>query len=152
MALYLDHYKGGWSHTAVYLLRDRTDESGDQSFGFYKGDYTPRKSAIYLHNLTTILADTGSFKPGKLQYAIPNQPETVHEMLLQKRNGTFELVVWDEKFASGGTDDVHVNLGVKHRTVKVYDTTVGTTAVQTLNGVNSVPLTLSNHPVVLEIP
>jgi hypothetical protein len=44
-------------HTSVYLLRDRTDEDGNQSFGFYQADYSPRKAAIYLHNLTTILAD-----------------------------------------------------------------------------------------------
>ncbi len=57
MSMYLDQFKRGWSHTAVYLLRDRTDEGGNQSFGFFKPDYTPRKAAVYLHNLTTILAD-----------------------------------------------------------------------------------------------
>ena len=57
--MYLDQFKRGWSHTAVYLLRDRTDEGGNQSFGFFKPDYTPRKAAVYLHNLTTILADRG---------------------------------------------------------------------------------------------
>ena len=60
LSLYLDQFKRGWSHTAVYLLRDRTDEGGNQSFGFFRADYTPRKAAVYLHNLTTILADRGS--------------------------------------------------------------------------------------------
>ena len=59
LSMYLDQFKRGWSHTAVYLLRDRTDEGGNQSFGFFKSDYTPRKAAVYLHNLTTILADQG---------------------------------------------------------------------------------------------
>ena len=96
--MYLDQFKRGWSHTAVYLLRDRTDEGGNQSFGFFKSDYTPRKAAVYLHNLTTILADRGSLdKPGQLNYSIPEQPPTVHEMLLQKSDGTFELVVWGER-------------------------------------------------------
>jgi hypothetical protein len=57
MNLYLAQFKRGYVHTSVYLLRDRTDEGGNQSFGFYKADYSPRKAAIYLHNLTTILAD-----------------------------------------------------------------------------------------------
>ncbi len=35
LSMYLDQFKRGWSHTAVYLLRDRTDESGNQSFGFF---------------------------------------------------------------------------------------------------------------------
>ena len=28
LSMYLDQFKRGWSHTAVYLLRDRTDEGG----------------------------------------------------------------------------------------------------------------------------
>ncbi len=114
LSMYLDQFKRGWSHTAVYLLRDRTDEGGNQSFGFFKPDYTPRKAAVYLHNLTTILADQGSLaKPGRLSYSIPEQPATVHEMLLQKSDGTFELVVWGERLK--GADDVTVRLG-RHRT------------------------------------
>ena len=70
--MYLDQFKRGWSHTSVYLLRDRTDEGGNQSFGFFKPDYTPRKAAVYLHNLTTILADQGTLaKPGQLDYSHP---------------------------------------------------------------------------------
>ena len=45
LSMYLDQFKRGFSHTAVYLLRDRTDEKGNQSFGFFKPDYTPRKAA-----------------------------------------------------------------------------------------------------------
>ena len=72
MSLYLDQFKRGWSYSCVYLMRDRVDEGGNQQFGFYKPDYTPRKAAVYLHNLTTILADKGSLrKPGQLNYAIP---------------------------------------------------------------------------------
>ena len=67
LTMYLDQFKRGWSHTAVYLLRDRTDEGGNQAFGFFRRDYTPRKAAVYLHNLTTILADRGSLTmPGRL--------------------------------------------------------------------------------------
>ena len=40
LTMYLDQFKRGWTHTAVYLLRDRTDEGGNQRFGFFKADYT----------------------------------------------------------------------------------------------------------------
>jgi len=92
LTMYLDQFKRGWSYTAVYLLRDRVDEGGNQQFGFYRPDYTPRKAAGYLHNLTTILADKSSLRnPGKLAYSISPQPPTVHDLLLQKSDGTFEL-------------------------------------------------------------
>ena len=65
MNMYLAQFKRGYSYTSVYLLRDRVDEGGNQAFGFYRSDYTPRKAALYLHNLTTILADQGSARrPG----------------------------------------------------------------------------------------
>ncbi|MGX9145622.1 hypothetical protein [Mesorhizobium sp. 128a] len=35
MSLYLAQFKRGYAYTSVYLLRDRTDEGGNQSFGFY---------------------------------------------------------------------------------------------------------------------
>lgn len=82
MNSYLAQFRRGYAHTSIYLLRDRTDEEGNQSFGFYRADYSPRKAAIYLHNLTTILADKGTLaKPGQFDFAIVNQPSTLHELL-----------------------------------------------------------------------
>jgi hypothetical protein len=151
LSLYLDQFKRGWSHTAVYLLRDRVDEAGNQQFGFYRPDYTPRKAAVYLHNLTTILADRGALPTTeRLNYSIPGQPTTVHDLLLQKSDGTFALVVWSELVK--GTNSITVNLGGAHPSVRVYDPTVGTSATQTLSNAASVPLTLNNHPVIIEIP
>ena len=150
MSLYLDQFKRGWSYTSVYLLRDRTDEAGNQAFGFYRPDYSPRKAALYLHNLTTILADKGSpAETGKLDYSIPNQAATVHDMLLQNSDGTFQLVVWDERLT--GEDIVTIALGGVRPSVKVLDPTVGTEPVQSLTGADSLKLTLSNHPVVIAI-
>jgi hypothetical protein len=148
MNMYLAQFKRGWSHTAVYLLRDRTDEAGNQTFGFFRPDYTPRKAAVYLHNLTSILADKG--KPdrlGRFNYHIPEQPATVHDLLLQKSNGTFALVVWDER--SKGSDEITVRLGAAYPEVRVYDATVGTEPIRTERRVDAVTLKLSDHPIVL---
>nr|WP_198160778.1 hypothetical protein [Pedobacter panaciterrae] len=148
--LYLSQFKRNWSYTAVYLLRDRVDEAGNQTFGFYKPDYSPRKSAVYLHNLTTILADKPSkFNLQKLAFQVVNQPETVHTLLLQKSNGRFELVVWGEK--AKGTEQVEIKLGKTYPLLKVYDPTKGTEAVQILKNTSSVKLTTSDHPFVVEI-
>jgi hypothetical protein len=148
--LYLAQFKRKWSYTAVYLLRDRSDESGNQTFGFYKTDYTTRKAAIYLHNLTSILADKGSLKKaGSLAYTIANQPETVHDLLLQNSNGKFQLVVWDER--ANGSDEVTITLGKKQGSLKVYDPTIGTVAIQQLKNVTGVTLSLSDHPMVVEL-
>jgi hypothetical protein len=151
LSMYLDQFKRGWSHTAVYLLRDRTDEGGNQSFGFFKADYTPRKAAVFLHNLTTILADRGSLeKPGQLNYSLAAQPATTHEMLLQKSDGTFELVIWGERLR--GVDELTIHLGQTYPVANVYDPTVGTKAIHTHHRIDSLRIAVSDHPVVIEIP
>jgi hypothetical protein len=151
MSMYLDQFKRGWSYTAFYILRDRTDEGGNQSFGFFDRKYKPRKAALYLHNLTTILDDKGAggavAKAGKLDYSIPDQPATVHDMLLQRSDGAFVLVVWGERVK--GEDQVTVKLQGKQASVKIYDPTAGTEVKEELENVDAIKLKLSDHPLVL---
>jgi hypothetical protein len=151
MNMYLAQFKRGYSFTSVYLLRDRTDEGGNQSFGFYRADYTPRRAAFYLHNLTTILAEERrAAETVQLDFAIPSQPATVHDLLLQRADGTFQLIVWDERLT--GEDHVMLQFGVMHPSVVIYDPTRGITPVATLANVRSIDLTLSDHPLILVIP
>jgi hypothetical protein len=145
--IYLAQFKQGFKYTFIYMLRDAG--GSDTGYGMFEEDYHPKKSATYLHNLTTILSDDGVATPGKLNYTIPDQPTTVHDLLLQKSDGAFELVVWSEK--ANGTNSVTVDIGGVYRVVRVYDPTTGTAPIQTLTDVGSVSLTLSDHPVVIEI-
>lgn len=148
--LYLAQFKRGYAHTAVYLLRDRTDEGGNQAFGFFRPDYSPRKAGVYLHNLTAILADKGRIAaPGRLEYSIANQPATVHDLLLQRSDGAFQLVVWGERLA--GEDRVTVRLGQSFAAVRIYDPTKGTAAVKDLDQTELLDLVLSGHPLVIEL-
>ncbi len=151
VSLYLSQFKRRWRHTAIYLLRTRSNEPAHHTYAMYKMDYAPKQAAHYLHNLTTILADSGSVPaPGQFAYSIPNQPATVHDLLLQKSDGTFALVLWGERFA-GGADKVTVDLGARYATVKVYDPTAGTLPMQSLADVGSLALTLTDHPVIIEV-
>ncbi|MCI0601319.1 MAG: glycosyl hydrolase [Beijerinckiaceae bacterium] len=145
--VYLAQYKRGWRYTFIYMLRDDPNQG---YWGFFHPDYTPKLSGTYLHNLTAILADKGSIAPESLNYSIPLQPATVHDLLIQKSTRTFELVVWNERVI--GSDSVTVNLGATFPIVKVYDPTLGTSPAKTLSNVASVNLTLSDHPVIIEIP
>lgn len=149
LTMYLAQYKRGTSHTSLYILRDRTDESGNQQFGFYRPDYTPRPAAHYLHNLTTILADTGSIESGTVNYSIANQPSTLHDLLLQKSNGSYFLVLWNERLT--GSNSITVQLGAAYPNVRLYKPTEGTSVLQTFANVSSVNLTLDNKPVILQL-
>ena len=105
LEVYLAQFKRGISSTFLYEIMDQ--EGGfSNTYGIYHSDSTPKDAATYIHNFTTILADDSSIPtPGTLNYTIPNEPSTVHDLLLQKSNGLFELVVWDEK--TGGKRHRH---------------------------------------------
>jgi len=149
--IYLAQFKRGYAYTSVYLLRDRTDEIGSQGLGFFAKDYTPRRAALYLHNLTTILADKGTAqRTGKFEFSIPRQPATVHDLLLQRSDGTIQLIIWGERLV--GHEEVTVQFAGGHPSVKIYDPTLGTEPIQTLTNVTSLDLTISDHPIIVMIP
>ena len=144
---YLAQFKRGWRHTFIYELRD--DEGGGGNQGLFHTDSTPKLSATYIHNLTSILADnTPVAHTGQLTYSIANKPPTVHDLLLQKSSGVFELVVWGEQVS--GSNNITVNLGGTHATVSIYDTTAGTTPIKILTDVSAVSLAVSDHAVIIE--
>jgi hypothetical protein len=74
----------------------------------------------------------------------------VHDLLLQKHDGTFELVVWGERLK--GSDEMAVRFGEPASIARLYDPTRGTTPIQSLRGIDPLTLTLSDHPVIIEIP
>jgi len=144
---YLAQFKRGWAYTFVYEMMDQEGSTGDQ--GLYHAG-APKRAAVYLHNLTTLLAGDGPpGGAGTLAYDIPDQPETVHDLLLRKGNGQFALVVWGER--RHGADSVAVRLDGPRAEIRVYDITAGTEPVQVLHDADSVPLTLTDHAVIMDI-
>ncbi len=145
--LYLSAAKRRWSYTFIYRMFDDTWAN----WGIYALDHTtPKLAATYIHNMTSILSDTSStFSPAALDYSIPGEPATVHDLLMQKSDGTYELAVWGDQVA-GESATVTVNLGETRPTVNVYDVTSGLSPIQTLSNVSSVPLTLTDHAFFIE--
>jgi hypothetical protein len=145
---YLAQFKRGWKYTFIYQLGE--GEGGGGKHGLFHENWTPKLAATYIHNLTSILADDSPVAvPGMFVYSIANQPATVHDLLLQKGNSVFQLAVWGEQVT--GSNNIIVNLGSAATAVDIYDTTIGTTPIQTLSNVTSVPLTITDHAMIIEI-
>lgn len=148
--LYLSQFVRGYRHTAVYILRDRTDEQGVQTYGFFAPDYKPRLGAHYLHNLTRILADRGRREVlDSLDYTIAPMSDTVHDLLLQHSDGTFQLVIWGEALV--GSHRLTISLDKMAKRLELYDATKSSAPVSTLEGVSAIELEVSDHPLVLKI-
>jgi hypothetical protein len=145
---YLAQFKRGWRYTFIYQLGEGEGGGGNQ--GLFHENWTPKLAATYIHNLTSILADDVPIAAlGKLEYSIANQPSTVHDLLLQRSDGVFQLLIWGEQVT--GTNNITVSLASTPATVNIYDTTVGNTPIRNLTTVTSIPLTVIDHAMIVEI-
>ena len=155
----MDAFKDGVPKTYLYELFDE----GGQYFGLFTADGAPKLVATAIHNLTTILADPGStsaFTPGSLTYAVANLPIAGNQLLLEKSNGNFDLVLWAEAQiwnATTGSEVVAptqtstVEFGQTQKVVLVFDPLTGTAPIAAYLNTQSVQVTLADHPLVVEV-
>jgi hypothetical protein len=145
---YLAQFKRGWRYTFIYELKD--EEGGPGHQGLFAGN-RPKQAAVYIHNMTAILADDYPLPhPGRLAFTIKTAANTVHDLLLQKSDGEFDLIIWDERRA--GSDDVSVIFAEPQPVVEIFDIADGTAPRQRLLHAAKVELHLTDHAVILRFP
>lgn len=163
--LLMDAYKQGYGKTFLYeLFNQGTDGSQENSYGLFANDGSAKPVANAIHNLTSALADSGAsastFTTGSLDYSLNGLPSSGNSLLLQKSDGTYDLAVWAEpqiwdqntmQETQAPASSVTVNLGATYGSVQVIDPMQGSTPVQTLSNVSSVNLSLTDHPLIVQI-
>jgi hypothetical protein len=98
----LEQYRLGYQRSFIYELM-----SIDQpQWGLFRKNGTPRPAATGIRNMIKILSETernDSSRIGEsksishsLDYTLENVPPSVHSLLLQKSDGKFYLMMWNE--------------------------------------------------------
>jgi hypothetical protein len=142
LAAALDGIKDGNPMTYFYAMFN----DGSGNFGLMNTDGSAKPAGQALHNLTTILKDSGgNFTPGSLNYSINTADNT---LLMEKSDGSYWLSIWNE---SAGAHSVTLTLGSAASTVAVYDPLTGTNAVQSASNAKTITLTVPDHPVIVQI-
>ena len=151
LSVFLAQFKRGWSHTCIYLLRDRTDEGGNQTFGFYRPDYSPRSGRD--------LAAQPDDDPGRQRFdrrrpelsTTPSRTSRRPSTTCSSRRATARSSWWSGANGLQAARTTSRWIWARHmRRSGVYDPTSGTSPTQTLTNVSSISLTLSDHPVIIE--
>jgi hypothetical protein len=161
LKILLDGYKAGNSQTYLYeLLDEKSDPSNTDTqmhFGVFNNNNTPKLAAVAIHDLTTILnannTPENNFTPGTLAWSTTNLPATANTLLLQKTNGAFDLVLWDEPASttSTGTTSVTVALGATYGSVEIFDPVTGSNPIETVTNVSQLTLNLGQDPLIVEV-
>lgn len=145
-----DAYLLGDPYVMFYALYD--DGSGD--YGLYTEATPPvaRPAATALHNLTTILADTGatakSFHVAPPGYTIVGQQAGDMVAVVETSAGAYFIAVWDENEVV--THTVKIVFSGTVPTVSFFDPTASSSASSTQSSVSSVTMTVQAYPTLVE--
>ncbi len=152
--LFFEFFNHGIVRSYAYELIDESNLGGGEStFGLVYANGSPKPHFNTISNIISILKDPGGgFNPGSLGYSIGGAPGTLHHTLLQKRDGTFYLVLWLEQnwWEASGPATITVNFaGPQH--VNQYDPLTSASPKTAWNNAASVTLAVSDQATILEI-
>lgn len=139
-----DAYKQGTVRTYLYALYD--DQSG--AYGLMNDDGTPRPGATALHNVTSLLTDSGSVPLRGFDYSVSSEVGGDEDVLLQKSDGSYWLALWNE---TAGAHSAKLSLGAVARSISIYDPLTSLNAVQTARATKTLTISIPDHPVLVEI-
>jgi hypothetical protein len=165
--LLMDAAADGIATTYVYELMDAykpDSKQGDAGFGLFDPLNQPKAAAKAIRNLTAILNDPAetarSFSKGRLPYSTVDLPETGRSLLLEKANGVFDIVVWNEPAIWDNVErrqtaapSVPITLQVKapYKGLKIFDPVQSANPVRSLEDAGTVSLSLTDHPLLVEV-
>src|SRR5579863_3600513 len=97
-------FSKGIKRTFVYELLDEFSSTG---YGLLANDFSEKPAFLALKNLISTLQDPGGqFTPGSLTYGVTGNTNTVQHLLLQKRDGSYWLILWLEQSSYDATNNV----------------------------------------------
>jgi hypothetical protein len=95
--VYLEHFINGIERTTMYELYDEPGNANFDDYGLVRTNNAPKSSYYAIKSLISMLADPGTAAVVEpLSYVLSGNIDNVHHLLLQKRDGTYELVAWVE--------------------------------------------------------
>jgi hypothetical protein len=97
--LYAEYFNRGIDRTYLYELANQGPDTTDreQNFGLLRFDLSEKPAFTALKNLIDLVKDptAAPFTAHSLSYSLPGS-STLHHTLLEKSDGTFYLMVWQE--------------------------------------------------------
>jgi hypothetical protein len=163
-----DAFSAGVPTTYIYELLDNIanppNNDLEDNFGLFLADGTPKQAASAIHNLVAILADPGpqasNFSVGSYVPAITGLPTTAETLVLEKSNGNFYVLLWNEPQVWNETthseiqpasSPVTVQIGTAPQAVNIYDPLRSASPKKKWSKIKTVDFELGANPIILEI-
>ncbi len=175
---FLEHFNAGIVYSCTYeLMNGEPGVSTDPEHNFGLADFNGnlKQSGVALKRLIALLEDNGNTEiltnplnytlsdGGGLGFSDDKNPTTneVHQTLVQKIDGTYYLVLWQEAISTNSSGEgiavpsVNITINFDHTisSLKAYLPATTDNASPVSTNVNTASFTISvpDHPVVIEI-
>lgn len=161
--LFLEFFNGGVQRSYLYEFVDQGSDltQREQAFGLLRADGSEKPAYTSLKNMIAILKDPGpAFTPGSLGFTLDGDTSKVEQTVLQKRDGRFYLVLWQNTKSydlearanvSVGNRPAHLTLATAAQQVRIFDPLRSAAAIETYRDDGSIPIEISDSPVIVEI-
>lgn len=159
--LYLEYFNRGVQRAFIYEFIDqRPAPDQENNFGLLRADGSPKPAFTAVKNLIDLLQDSGDdFQPQTLAYSLAGNLTDLHHTLLQKQDGRFYLILWQEVSSFDTQNKVDLNPASRPitltfqtavRQIAAYDPLVSTSPTMQSINTNQLEINVSDYPVVLE--
>jgi len=163
----LERIRSGVNRLYFYQLINNAED-----FGLLNEDGSPRLAYTSLKNFIQLMSDKGTgFKPSSLSYSLGKDVKDIHQMLFQKRDGRFFLILWQGVNGSaGGTNNnyysdlkpaekkIRLSLSRTPKSINIYRPSFetlpdgnGIKPVLSVSGKSGIDFSVPDHIVVAEI-
>ena len=166
--LFLEYFNRGIERTYIYeLLNKQLDPSSSDrkgSWGLLKADGSRKKAFTATRNLINILKEsdtqTSNSSLESLDYTLQGDTTDINHTLLQKKDGKFYLILWQE--VPSYDFQTKSNIKVPHRSLKLilntkisranlYKPNSRESTVKTYANPTKISIGVPDHPLVIEL-
>lgn len=161
--LLLENFNRNIKRTYLYEFIDEgTDKSDDQAnYGLLHHDGSPKPVFTAIKNLISLLKDPGAkFALASLNYTLSGDTKDIQSTLLQKSNGDFFLILWQD--ATSWDNEAKKDIPVASRTVsielaspankvEIYDPAKSLVSTKFVSDTQKVQVPVPDHPIVVKL-
>ncbi len=163
--LFAEYFGQGIPRTYLHYFLDRFPDperdNQEDNFGLLRNDLSEKPSYVSLKNTIALLKDSGGASAsGGLSYSLEGDLTDIHQLLLQKQDGSFYLIVWQEvpSYDYASKSDINHNrskltlkLGTQVGKAETYLPLNGTAPLNTYTGVSSINLEVPDHLLIVKL-
>ena len=172
-----EYFNAGFKWTVIYEFaagrpNKAEQEDPEAAFGLLMPDASPKPAYFALKDLISVISESKwdsasgkwirpvAYQPQALSFALKGAPETLHHTLLQRSDGTFQLLLWNEVPSFDlrnrkdiSNSDVPVKLVLASKASRITVTHLGPDAPpkETYESVNEIEVKVPDEVIVVGI-